>query len=108
MWASSSTSRNGSPFAAAARTASIFDAYSYIRFVGAEPTVFTIPHSVATDFPLGAVIEIEQSGAGELSVAAAPGVTINARGSDLILAGQYAVAALKKVASDTWTLTGDL
>jgi hypothetical protein len=35
-------------------------------------------------------------------------VTINSRGADLTLAGQYSVAALKKVGADTWTLTGDL
>jgi len=54
------------------------------------------------------MIEIEQAGAGTLSVVAGAGVTINSRGGDLVLAGQYAVAALKKVATDSWTLTGDL
>ena len=92
----------------ASRTATIFDAFSYIRFVSPAPAVLTIPHSVSTDFPLGTVIEIEQGGGGELSVAAAPGVTVNSRGSDLTLAGQFAVGALKKVGADTWTLTGDL
>ena len=84
------------------------DASAYVRFTGAAATTYTIPPSVAVDFPLGTVIEIEQSGSGALSVAGAPGVTINSRGADLTLAGQYSVAALKKVGTDTWTLTGDL
>jgi hypothetical protein len=94
--------------AASSRTASLGDANSYVRFTAASDTVFTIPTSVSADFPIGTVIEIEQGGSGALSVAAAPGVTINSRGADMALAGQYAVAALKKVGSDTWTLTGDL
>lgn len=94
--------------AASSRTASLGDANSYMRFTAASDTVFTIPTSVSVDFPIGTVIEIEQGGGGALSVAGAPGVTINSRGADMTLAGQYAVAALKKVGSDTWTLTGDL
>jgi hypothetical protein len=35
-------------------------------------------------------------------------VTINSRAADLILAGQYAVAFVKKVATDTWIMNGDL
>jgi len=93
---------------ATSRTATISDANSYIRFLAADPTIFTIPTSISVAFPLGTVIEIEQGGAGALSVTGAPGVTINSRGSDFTLAGQFAVAALKKVGSDTWTLTGDL
>ena len=94
--------------AASSRTATLGDANSYVRFTSASATVFTIPTGVSVDFPIGTVIEIEQGGAGAVSVAAGPGVTINSRGADLTLAGQYAVAALKKVGTDTWTLTGDL
>lgn len=93
---------------ATARTAGMGDASAYVRFTGASPITYTIPPSVTVDFPLGTVIEIEQGGMGALSVAGAPGVTVNSRGADLTLAGQYSVAALKKVAADTWTLTGDL
>jgi hypothetical protein len=59
-------------------------------------------------FPIGTVIEVEQGGAGAVTIAPGAGVTVNSRGGDLTLAGQYAVAALKKVAADSWTLTGDL
>ena len=94
--------------ATSARTASMGDASAYVRFTGGSPITYTIPPSVAVDFPLGTVIEVEQGGSGAVSVAGAPGVTINSRGADMTLAGQYAVAALKKVGADTWTLTGDL
>lgn len=94
--------------AGAAYTAVLADANSYIRFTSGSAVAFTVPPNSSVAFPVGTVIEIEQAGAGPLSVAAGAGVTINSRGADLALAGQFAVAALKKVAADTWTLTGDL
>jgi hypothetical protein len=89
-------------------TAVLGDASTYIQFSNAGAITFTIPPNSSVAFPVGTVIEMEQSGAGALSVAAGAGVTINSRGADLTLAGQYAVASIKKVATDTWTLTGDL
>lgn len=90
-------------------TAVLGDANTYIQFTNGSPITFTIPLNSSVAFPVGTVIEIEQNGAGALTVAPVSGsVTINSRGADLVLAGQYAVAALKKVATDTWTLTGDL
>lgn|GEM_PF-5978079 len=89
-------------------TAVLADANTYIRFSNAGAITFTIPPNSSVAFPVGTVIEMEQAGAGALSVAAGSGVTINSRSSDLTLAGQYAVAFVKKVATDTWTMNGDL
>jgi hypothetical protein len=89
-------------------TALIGDANTYIRFTNASAVTFTIPLNASVAFPVNTVIEMEQAGAGTLTVAAAGGVTINSRASHFSLAGQFGVAALKKVATDTWTLTGDI
>lgn len=89
-------------------TAALTDANDYIEFTNGSAVNFTIPPNASVAFPIKTVIEIEQAGAGALTVVAGAGVTINSRGGDLTLAGQYAVAALKKKATDTWTLTGDL
>lgn len=94
--------------AGTAYTAALGDANGYVRFTSGSAVSFTVPPDSAVAFPIGTVIEVEQAGAGALSLAAGAGVTINARGSDLTLAGQFAVAALKKVGADSWTLTGDL
>jgi hypothetical protein len=94
--------------AGTAYTAVLADANSYIRFTNGGAITFTIPPNSTVAFPVGTEIQIEQAGAGSLTVAAGVGVTINVRGGDYTLAGQYAVAGLKKVAADTWTLTGDL
>jgi hypothetical protein len=91
-----------------AYTAVLGDANTYIQFSNASAISFTIPQNSSVAFPIGTVIEMEQAGAGALTVVAGTGTTINSRGADLTLAGQYAVAALKKVATNTWTLTGDL
>ena len=91
-----------------AYTAAADDGGAYIRFTNGAATALTVPPNSAVGFAVGTVIEIEQAGAGALSVVAGAGVTINSRGGDMVLAGQYAVAALKKVAADSWTLTGDL
>jgi len=89
-------------------TAALGDANSYVRFTSSSPVSFTIPPNSSVAFPLGTVIEVEQGGAGAVSIVAGAGVTINSRASDLTLAGQYAVAFAKKVGTDTWTVNGDL
>jgi hypothetical protein len=89
-------------------TAVMGDAGTYIQFTSASAVTFTIPPHASVAFPVGTVIEFEQNGAGAVTVAPGSSVIINSRGSDLTLAGQYAVAALKKVATNVWTLTGDL
>lgn len=91
-----------------AYTAVLADAGKYIQFSNAAAITFTIPPNASVAFDIGTVIEVEQYGAGALTIAPGAGVTINSRGSDYILAGRYAVAALKKVATNIWTLTGDL
>jgi hypothetical protein len=78
----------------------------YLRFNNASPISATVPPD-AVGFPLGAVITIEQMGAGLLTIAAGAGVTINTQ-TTLKMAGQWAVAALVKVSTDEWTLAGNL
>lgn len=89
-------------------TAVLGDANSYIRFTNGSAVSFTIPPNSSVAFPVGTVIEVEQAGAGALTFVAGSGVTLNSRATDLTLAGQYAVAFAKKVATDTWTVNGDL
>jgi hypothetical protein len=89
-------------------TAVLGDANTYIRFNNSTSITFTVPTNASVAYPIGTEIAMEQVGVGSLIVAGAGGVTINSRGGDLTLAGQFSVAMLKKVATDTWTLTGDM
>jgi hypothetical protein len=68
----------------------------------------TIPPNASVAFPIGAMIIICQGGAGQLSIVAGSGVTINSVDSALKLTGQYATASIIKTATNTWLLTGSI
>lgn len=89
-------------------TAVIGDAQGYILFTNGAAITFTIPPNADVAFEVGTTISFEQNGAGAVTVAPGSGVTINSRGSLLDSAGQYAVAQLKKVGTNVWTLIGDV
>lgn len=89
-------------------TAVLTDAGGYIRCTSASATAVTIPPNSSVAYPTGTVITYEQAGAGTVTLTPGSGVTLNSRGALLALAGQYAVAQVKKVATDTWTVIGDV
>ena len=60
-------------------------------------------------FPVGTEIEILRYNTGNVTVAAAAGVTIRSAGSKLSIGIRYAVVApLKKLGTNEWLLTGYL
>jgi hypothetical protein len=67
----------------------------------------TVPLNSSVAFPVGSRIQILQTGAGQVTVVATGGVTINAK-TGLKLSGQWAGAELVKRATDTWVLIGAL
>lgn len=97
------TSQSGTSY-----TAVLADANGFVRFTSGSSVTFTIPPNSSVAFPVGTEIHFSQSGAGSVTVAPGASVTINSRAADLTLAGQYAVAFVKKVATDTWIMNGDL
>lgn len=84
------------------------DGASVVTGSNASAQTYTVPPNASVAFPVGAYVEIIQLGAGQITLAAGAGVTLNGRGGALKLAGQYAVAGLRKVATNTWIATGDL
>ncbi len=57
----------------------------------------------------GAAVSLERAGTGALSIAAEAGVTIRYPSSRAAkIAERYGVARLRRVAADTWSLSGDL
>lgn len=89
-------------------TAVAGDAGGYIQFTNGSAVAFTIPPNSSVAFPIGTVMTIEQNGAGVITITAGVGVTLHSRGGFVATAGQYAVAQVKKVATDTWTIIGDV
>lgn len=69
---------------------------------------FTVPTDSAATIPVGAPIPLRQTGTGQLTLAGASGVTVSSRGGVLNLAGQHAVAELRKTGANAWVLYGDI
>lgn len=89
-------------------TAVLGDANTYIQFTNGAAVAFTIPPNSGVAFPIGTVLIVEQNGAGAVTFTAGVGVTLHSRGALVATAGQYAVAQVKKVATNTWTIIGDV
>lgn len=89
-----------------AYTLVLTDAGRVIEMNNAAANTLTVPTDASVNFPVGTVIDIFQTGAGQTTVGGA-GVTINAR-PGLKLSGQWATATLIKRAANTWLLTGSL
>ena len=68
----------------------------------------TVPKNATVAIPVGAVIKIQQVGAGQLTIAAESGATVNTSGATAKTRAQYSVVEVIKTATDTWVLTGDL
>jgi hypothetical protein len=66
----------------------------------------TVPLNSSVAYATGAIINLQQIGAGQVTVAGAAGVTLNGTGTKT--RAQWSAASLVKTATDTWTLIGDL
>ena len=79
-----------------------------VIFSASSAVTLTIPTNASVAFPVGTEIEVVQKGSGTVTVAGASGVTIDSLDSMTSLAGQYAVAGLKKINTNEWILAGAL
>lgn len=83
------------------------DASKMVTLNNASAISLTVPLNSSVPYPIGTIIALQQLGAGQVTVAGAVGVTVNAT-PGLKLRAQYSTAALIKRATDTWSLAGDL
>jgi len=67
----------------------------------------TVPLNSSIAFPTGTQIHIVQTGAGQTTVVAASGVTVNSA-TTLKIRAQWGAATLIKRDTNTWVLVGDL
>lgn len=85
------------------------DANDCVTLSNAAAITLTVPPNSSVAFPVGTRIDLIQLGAGQVTVAAGAGVTVNRCATfTLKLLEQYAEASLKKTATNTWVLTGVL
>jgi hypothetical protein len=73
----------------------------------ASAITVTVPPNSSVAYPVGAILQLAQSGAGQVTFAAGSGVTINYT-PGLKLRAQYSVASLVQTAANTWLLSGDV
>lgn len=79
----------------------------YVRGTNAAAQTYTIPLNASVAYPVGAQIHLRQAGAGQITVAATAGVTINTS-ETLLLRKQHSTATIMKVGTDEWDITGDM
>ena len=91
----------------ASYTLVLADAGDLVEVSNASANNLTVPLNASVAFPVGTQINILQTGAGQTTVVATGGVTINAT-PGLKLRAQWSSATLIKRAENTWVLVGDL
>jgi hypothetical protein len=100
-----------SELATSAQTASytlvLADKGKLVEVSNASANNLTVPLNSSVAFPIGTQINILQTGAGQTTIVATGGVTINAT-PGLKLRTQWSSATLIKRGTDTWVAVGDL
>lgn len=92
---------------ASAKTFALTDANTMQESTSATAVTWTVPPNSSVNFSIGTVIQVFQSGAGQVTIA--PGAAVLLRAPNgLRTSQQYAVMCIIKVASDTWVAYGDV
>jgi hypothetical protein len=78
-----------------------------IEISNSSATTLTIPADSTVNFPVGTTLDIIQTGTGQVTIANAVGVTLNAT-PGLKLRARWSSATLLKRAANTWLAFGDL
>ena len=92
---------------AGAYTPVLADRDKLVEVSSASGVTVTIPTNSSVAYPVGTSIDILQTGSGQVTIAGAGGVTVNAT-PGLKLRTQWSSATLFKRATDTWVVFGDL
>ena len=82
------------------------DAHKLVTLSNASAITLTVPTNSSVAFEIGDQVNLLQLGAGQVTVSGS-GVTFRSESSKLKLKGQYAMATLVKIDTDTWVLVGN-
>ena len=88
-------------------TTVLTDRSKLVTLDNASAVTVTIPPNSSVAYPTGTKIDLLAKGAGQVTVAAGAGVTVNSS-QTLNLRAQWSAASVVKLATDTWVLLGDL
>lgn len=92
----------------ASKTLALTDAGTLQQVNSTSNLTITIPANDSVAFPTGTEIELVRWNTGTVTIAAASGVTLVSANSKVKIATRYSCACLKKIATNTWLLVGDL
>ena len=92
----------------ASYTTVLTDDGKLITVSNASANTLTIPPNSSVAYGIGTQINIAQLGAGQVTITAGAGVTLNSAGAKLKLSAQYAVATCVKTDTNTWFVVGNL
>jgi len=92
----------------ASYTLLLSDAGKLVQMNVGSANNLTIPPNSSAAFPVGTQILVVQLGAGQTTLVAGSGVTINSKDGNLKLSARYCGVTLIKRATDTWYAVGDL
>ena len=79
-----------------------------IEVTSASTVAITLPSNATASFPIGTLIELYRHGAGAVTVVAGSGATLRAPGGRASVGEQYGTVALRKRATNEWTIEGNL
>ena len=91
----------------ASYTLALADKGKLVEISNASANTLTVPPSSSVNFPVGSQITVLQTGAGQTTITAGAGVTINGT-PGLKLRAQWSSVTLIKRLTDTWVVVGDL
>lgn len=91
-----------------AYTLVLTDANKAVEVTTASAVNLTIPTDASVAFPVGTVIEVDQIGAGKVTIVGATGVTVQSAVNPPTTRAQYSAVVLRKRGTDLWLVTGDL
>lgn len=90
-------------------TLSVDEAWAYVRCTNAGGCAVTVPTNAAVPIAIGTEFRFWQAGSGAIEFTGSGGVTLNLPdGASAESLAQGSVVMLKKIATDTWDVTGDL
>jgi hypothetical protein len=87
-------------------TLALTDAGDYIQTTSTTAVTITVPLQSSVAWVADTEIYFEQNNTGQITIAGASGVTVNSS-ETLKSFARYSVLALKRVAENVWTLTGE-
>lgn len=82
------------------------EAFTVIETTSNSPVTFTIQNDSVVNHPVGTYFELHWGGNGQVTMATAPGVTLDSYGDARVLAGRNAVVGVRKMGSNRWRAVG--